>query len=350
LPDAKYRDSSQTMSFCRETLRRVSALPGVEHASLSTGFPFGQSSDIDYLIDGEPEPRAGDSPVAITHSISEDYQTGLGIPLLAGRFFTAQDNETSPLVAIVDEELARRHFSGTPLSAVLGRRVRLGGIEAPWREIVGVVGHVKHQSLDEQPRPEIDRPYAQIDPKWRAEFTRAMDLSVKTSGDPLGFVAAVKGEVQGIDNEQPLANVRVLEGRMSEELAPRKFNLLLVGIFAVLALLLAAVGVYGLMSYTVSSRTQEIGIRMALGAQSRDVLKLVFRRGLALSLCGISLGVVGAFAMTRVMSSMLFGVSASDPSTFILIAFLLTGVALGACFVPARRAAKVDPMVALRCE
>ena len=350
LPDAKYRESSQTMSFLTETLRRVSALPGVEHASLSTGFPFGQSNDNDYLIEGDPEPQPGDAPVAITHWISADYQRALGISLLAGRCFTAQDNETAPLVAIVDEELARRHYRDSSLSGVIGKRLRLGGSGAPWREIVGVVRHVKHHSLDETPRPEIDRPYAQIEANWLAEFTRAMDLSVKTAGDPLSFVAAIKGEVQSIDKDQPLANIRALEDRMSEEVAPRRFNLLLVGVFAMIALLLAAVGVYGLMSYTVTSRTQEIGIRMALGAQSRDVLRLVLRRGLALTLTGVAIGVAGALALTRLMSSLLFGVGATDPMTFALISLLLTGVALGACFVPARRATKVDPMVALRYE
>ncbi len=350
LPDAKYRDSSQTMSFLRETLRRVSALPGVEHASLSTGFPFGQASDNDYAIEGEPEPQPGDAPVAITHWVSADYYRGLGIALLAGRCFTEQDNETSPLVVLVDEELARRHFTGSSLSDVIGKRLRLGGSRAPWREIVGVVRHVKHQSLDEKPRPEIDRPYAQIDQKRLAEFTRVMDLSVKTSSEPLSFVAAIKREVQSIDKDQPLANVRSLDDRMSYEVAPRKFNLLLVGTFALIALVLAAVGVYGLMSYTVTSRTQEIGIRMALGAQSRDVLRLVLWRGLALTLAGIGIGLAGALALTRLMTSLLFGVSATDPMTFMLISLLLTGVALAACFVPARRATKVDPMVALRYE
>jgi putative ABC transport system permease protein len=163
-------------------------------------------------------------------------------------------------------------------------------------------------------------------------------------------VAAIKGEVQSIDKDQPLANVRSLDDRMSYEVAPRKFNLLLVGIFALIALVLAAVGVYGLMSYTVTSRTQEIGIRMALGAQSRDVLRLVLWRGLALTLAGIGIGLAGAFALTRLMTSLLFGVSATDPMTFMLISLLLTGVALAACFVPARRAMKVDPMVALRYE
>jgi len=350
LPDAKYRDSSQTMSFLRETLRRVSALPGVEHASLSTGFPFGQANNNDYAIEGEPEPQPGDAPVAITHWVSDDYYRGLGIALLAGRCFLAQDNETSPSVAIVDEEFARRHFPGSPLGDVIGKRLRLGGTSERWREIVGVVRHVKQQSLDEQPRPEIDRPYAQINPKDLAEFTRVMDLSVKTSGDPLSFVAAIKGEVQSIDKDQPLANVRSLDSRLAEEMAPRKFNLLLVGTFALIALVLAAVGVYGLMSYTVTSRTQEIGIRMALGAQARDVLRLVLLRGLALTLAGIGIGLAGAFALTRLMTSLLFGVSATDPMTFVLISLLLTGVALAACFVPARRATKVDPMIALRYE
>jgi putative ABC transport system permease protein len=350
LPDAKYRDSSQTMNFCREMLHRVSTLTGVQHASLSTGFPFGQSNNDEYLLEGEAEPQPGNSPVAITHWISEGYQQTLGISLLAGRSFTAQDNETAPLVAIVDEELTKRHFAGQPPQAVLGKRVRVGGTNQPWREIVGVVRHVKHASLDEEPRPEIDRPYAQVDPKWLAELTRVMDLSVKTSGEPLSFVAAIKREVQSIDAEQPLANVQAYEARMSVETAPRKFNLLLVGGFALIALLLATVGVYGLVSFAVTSRTQEIGIRIALGAASRDIRRLVLKRGLAMALAGIMIGVAGSLALTRLIQNLLFGVSPSDPFTLVLVILILTGVALGACLVPARKATKVDPMVALRYE
>jgi putative ABC transport system permease protein len=350
LPDAKYKESSQTMAFCREALRRVEELPGVEHASLSTGFPFGQSGDDDYLIEGESEPAAGEAPVAITHYISADYQRTLGIRLIAGRFFTDQDNETAPLVAIVDEEFVRRHFAGGSLSDVIGKRVRLGGVGEPWREIVGVVKHVKHSTLDEQPRPEIDRPYAQIEPRWLAEYTRVMDLSTKTTGDPLSFVAAIKNEVQSIDKDQPLANVSSYEHRMSEEFAPRRFNLALVGLFAIIAMVLAAVGVYGLMSHMVTSRTQEIGIRMALGAQTSDVFGLILRRGLKLTLLGVAIGLVGALALTRMMSSMLFEVSTRDPWIMASIAGLLGFVAFAACFVPATKATRVDPMAALKCE
>lgn len=350
LPDAKYRDSSQTMKFCRETLQQVSELPGVQHASLSTGFPFGQAGNDDYLLEGQSEPQPGDSPVATTHWISEGYQPTLGIELLAGRSFTAQDNETGPPVAIVDEELLRRHFPGQAPQAVLGRRIRVGGTGEPWREIVGVVRHVKHRSLDEDPRPEIDRPYAQVGPKWLAEVTRVMDLSVKTAGQPLSFVAAVKEVVQNIDTEQPLANVQAYETRMSAETAPRRFNLMLVGGFALVALLLAMVGVYGLMSFAVTSRTQEIGIRMALGAESGHILRLVFKRGLILTLAGICIGVVGSLPLTRLIRNLLFGVSPSDPLTFLTITLILTGVALVACFMPARKATRVDPMIALRWE
>jgi putative ABC transport system permease protein len=204
--------------------------------------------------------------------------------------------------------------------------------------------------LDEEPRPEIDRPYAQVGAKWLAEVTRVMDLLVKTAGDPLSFVAAVKSDVQNIDPEQPLANVQAYAARMSAETAPRRFNLMLVGGFALIALLLATVGVYGLMSFAVTSRTQEIGIRIALGAQANDIRRLVLKRGLALALAGIVIGVVGALALTRLIQNVLFGVSPSDPFTFVLVILILTGVALGACLAPARKATKVDPMIALRYE
>jgi putative ABC transport system permease protein len=177
-----------------------------------------------------------------------------------------------------------------------------------------------------------------------------MDLSVKTAGQPLSFVAAVKEVVQNIDAEQPLANVQAYETRMSAATAPRRFNLLLVGGFALVALLLAMVGVYGLMSFAVTSRTQEIGIRMALGAESGHILRLVFKRGLTLTLAGICIGVVGSLALTRLIRNLLFGVSPSDPLIFVTITLILTGVALGACLVPARKATMVDPMAALRCE
>jgi ABC-type antimicrobial peptide transport system permease subunit len=190
----------------------------------------------------------------------------------------------------------------------------------------------------------------QINPRWLAEYTRVMDLIVKTSVEPLDLVAPIKREVQAIDRDQPLGNVRTLEAMVDQRLAPRRFNLLLLGVFAIIALLLGAVGIYGVMSYIVTQRTREIGIRIALGAQQSDVLRLVIKQGLILSLLGVAIGLAASFALTRAMKNLLYGVSATDPLTFIMISILLAGVAGLACYVPARRATKVEPMVALRSE
>jgi predicted permease len=274
----------------------------------------------------------------------------LSIALLAGRHFTAQDTADSPSVVIVDESFARRHFPQLPLGKVTGRRLRFGGQGEPWREIIGVVRHVRHYGLEEEGRAGIYRPWTQINPQWLANRTRAMDVVVKTAGEPTGLLAAIRSEVQAVDKDQPLANVRTLDALLDRSLAPRRFTLLLVAAFASVALLLGAAGIYGVMSYSVSQRTQEIGIRLALGASTGEVLRLILGQGMRLSLLGIVTGLAASLAVTRLMKSLLYEVSATDPLTFAVIALLLTGVALLACYVPARRATKVDPMVALRCE
>jgi len=349
LPDAKYRDSSQTMGFGRETLRRVSALPGVRHASLSTGFPLGNAGDNEYTVEGDAPAERGQSPVALTEFVSENYHQALGVGLVAGRYFNEQDTADSPPVAIVDTEFAGRHFHELPPAEVIGKRLRLGS-ESPWRQIVGVVKHVRHSGLDEEARAEIYRPYTQIDPKWLAEFTRVLDLVVKTKTEPSAFIAPIKGEIQAIDKDQPLANVRTLSALLDGSLAPRRFNMLLLSIFAGTALVLGSVGVYGVMSYMVAERTREIGIRLALGAGPRRVVNLVLRRCLVLTVTGISIGVAAALALTRVMSGLLYDISPTDAATFVAAGLILGVVAVAAAVVPARRATRVDPISALRCE
>jgi predicted lysophospholipase L1 biosynthesis ABC-type transport system permease subunit len=232
----------------------------------------------------------------------------------------------------------------------LGRRLRFGGEGEPWREIVGVVRRVRQHGLDEEGRPGIYQPWTQIPPRQAVDYTRAMDLIVKASVEPAGLVAAIRDEVKAMDKDQPLGNVRTLEALVAESVAPRRFSLLLVGVFAVVALLLGAVGLYGVLSYVVAQRAREIGIRMALGARPGDVLKLIISQGMTLALAGIAVGTAAAFALTRLMRSLLFGVSATDPLTFGLIALVLLVVALLACYLPARRAMRVDPLIALRCE
>ena len=351
LPDAKYREASQTMGFLKEVSRRVRELPRVLEVSVTNGFPLGAYNESDYWVEGEPEPsRPGEGAIANTRAVGESYHQALGIVMLTGRHFLERDTADSPPVVIVDDEFVERHFPGGSVNDALGKRLRLKGDDEPWREIVGVVRHVRQSSLEEEGHPAIYRPWTQINPKWQADYTRAMDLVVKTSDDPANLVASIRREVQAIDKDQPLANVRTLEALMAQSVAPRRFNLLLLGLFAAVALLLGAIGLYGVLSYVLTQRTRELGIRMALGAQAGDVLRLIIKHGMALALVGVVIGLAAAFALMRLMSGLLFGVSATDPLTFVLIALLLLAVALLACYVPARRATKVDPLIALREE
>jgi putative ABC transport system permease protein len=350
LPDAKYKEASQTVAFCREAMSRVSGLPGVERVAVATGFPLGHAWDNGYLVEGQPEPLPGRGPLAFRQDVSEDYHNALKIPLLEGRLFNAEDTENSPLVVIVDQEFVARSFPNQPAREVLGKRLRFGGDSEGWREIVGVVGHVKQSGLNEESRAQIYRPWTQITPRWKADFTRATDMIVKTSVDPVGLVGAIKREIRVIDKDQPIAQVQTLDDKLSESIAPQRFTLLLLGIFALIALSLASAGIYGVMSYAVTQRTHEIGVRMALGARQLDVLKLMVRQGMSLVVIGVGLGLAGAFATTRLMTTLLFDVTAKDPVTFVVVTVVLTIVALVACYLPARRATKVDPLVALRYE
>jgi len=352
LPDAKYREPAQAIGFLREVSRRVATLPGVRHLSVASSFPLGgRASDDGYCVEGQPEPQTpGDWPVASSLSVDENFHQTLQIGLLAGRYLTDRDTADSPPVVLVDDAFVGRNFPNQDIVDGLGKRLRFGGDGEPWREIVGVVGHVRLNDLEQEGFAQIYRPWTQMNPRSLAEFSRAMDLIVKTSVAPLSLVDPIKGEVQSIDKDQPLGNVQALESMLVRSVAPRRFNLLLLGIFALIALLLGAVGLYGVMSYAVTQRTREIGIRMALGAQRSDVLRLVVRQGMLLSSIGVLIGLAASFALTRLLKSLLFGVSTTDPAILIIISLLLTAVALLACYVPARRAMKVDPLVALRHE
>jgi putative ABC transport system permease protein len=351
LPDNKYRDAAQARTFLRKTLRRVQALPGLNESCVTTGFPFGRAGETRYWVEGSPEPaNAADRPGAITQAISENYYRVLGIQLLAGRLFSEHDaSDTEPIV-IVDRQFVRRHFPSASLDQVIGERVRFDGDEQPWRRIVGVVGEVRQSQLDEQPRAQIYRPWTQMNEASAPDFLRAMDLLVKSAGAPADLVPAIKREVQQIDKEQPLGNVAPLESLLDDSIAPRRFYAVLLATFSIVALLLAAIGLYGVMAYTVAQRTREIGIRVALGALRRHILRLVLREGAVLVLIGAAFGLVAAFASSRLLASLLYGVSATDPQLYLLLSLLLIAVALFACYLPARRAMKIDPMVALRHE
>ena len=350
LPDAKYKDASQTFGFLNEATERVSTLPGVEGVAVATGFPLGRVSEPAYVIEGQPEPLPGQVPNAFRQDVTADYHHVLRIPLLEGRLFNAQDTETSPLVVLVDQEFASRTFPNQSAREVISKRLRFVGDTEGWRQIVGVVSHAKQTGLNEQDQPEIYRPLSQIPPNLKAGSTRAADMIVKTSVNPLSLVGAIKREIRAIDPNQPIAQVSTIEDKLSESIASPRLSLLLLTIFASVALSLASAGIYGVMSYAVTQRTHEIGVRMALGAQRHDVLRLVVRQGMTLTVIGVGLGLAGAFATTRLMNSLLFEVTARDPLTFGVVTAALTIAALGACLIPARRATKVDPLVALRYE
>jgi putative ABC transport system permease protein len=279
----------------------------------------------------------------INHAVvTPNYFRTMGIPLLEGRDFTDEDHAKATRVTIVDARLAKQYW---PNESALGKRIRFGPPESnePWHTIVGVAGSVRHARLDRESRQTVYVPYLQIP-------VRGMAVAIRTSADPESLAGAVRKEVLALDKDQPIANVLTMNEIVSRSIWAQRFYAMLFGIFAALALILAAVGIYGVMSYAITQRTREIGIRMALGAGQLNVLKLTLTQGMRLALTGVVVGLFGAFALTRLMSGMLFGVSATDSATFVSIAGLLIGVTLLACYVPARRATKVDPLVALRYE
>jgi putative ABC transport system permease protein len=347
LPITRYDKIPQQTAFRRDLLSRLNGLPGVQ-AAMVTDLPFGGNYlDHRFVIDGRPPVPVGNEPTVQTLSVMGDYFGVMEIPILAGRGLTESDRENQPLAAVVSEEFVRRFF---PNENPLGARIDFARTNEPhqWMTIVGVARDVKHGTLNEPPEASMYSPFAQADEDWR----RWMSLVVRQRGlaESSGLVAQIKQQVWAIDNQIPVSEIRSMEDWMSASLARQRFNMLLLGLFAGLAMLLAAVGIYGMMAYRVSQRTNEIGIHMALGAQRTDVLRFILADGAKLALGGIAVGVLGAAAVTRVMSSLLFEVTPTDPATFVVTTFLLAAVALAACYIPARRATRVDPMVALRYE
>jgi putative ABC transport system permease protein len=340
---AKYpAGSPQLRAFHREIQARVKAIPGVKAvASATVGIPMTDTLCRTLLvIEDRPPAPAEQRPQVECSQVGPDYFRAMGIPLRAGRSFTEQDDDKAPRVVIINEALARRYFSGED---PLGKRIQDG--RGRWCAIVGVVGDVKRFGLESETLPELYRPYVQTTFPLPVIY-----LAVRTAGNPLDSVAAVRQQLSELGITDPIPNVMTMEQRLAEPLAPRRFQILLFGAFAAVALVLAAVGVYGVIAYSVSRRTHEIGIRMALGARPRDVLLLVVRQGMMLALVGVFIGLAVALAVTRVLKGLLFDLSVTDPLTFTLIAALLLGVTLLACYLPARRATKVDPMIALRHE
>jgi putative ABC transport system permease protein len=344
LPEARYKEVDKQTRFRTQVLDAMNLLPGVEAAMVSELPLSGDSLDHDFVIDGRPPLAPGDEPSLETRSVLGDYFRTMQIPLRSGRNFAPQDFvEKAPLVGIANDAMVRQYFANED---PLGKRIRWArNPEVQWITIIGVVGDVKHFGLDLPEQPALYSPYTQINP-WK----RWMTIVARTQSDPESMAQAVKRQVWKVDSQLPVTRVKTMNDVSAASFAARRFNMLLLAIFAGLALALGAVGIYGVMSYAVTQRTQEIGIRMALGARATDVLKLVIKNGLALTLIGIVIGVAGAFGLTRLLTALLFGVSPTDKPTFIAVSVILAFVALVACYLPARRATKVDPLVALRYE
>ena len=336
----KQEQPDKMNSFLAELTERVKALPGVTAVANAQCVPLtGQENNTSFQILGDGN-TAGEKPAAQLRFISPEYFNALSIPVTSGRAFTERDNPQSLPVVVVNDAFVREHFNG---QNPLGKKLQLGwGGETP-KEIVGVVGDVRHRSLSDSARAEMYVPQAQF-------ANAGITLIVRSSVKPETLVSAVKQQVHALDPEIPLTAIKTLDAYRQEALALPRFNTFLIGVFAVLALALTLVGLFGVMSYSVTQRTQEIGIRMALGAQMNDVLRMIVGQGMKLVAIGVLLGWAGAFAVTRLLRNWLYDVSPGDPLTFVGVAFLLAIVALLACWIPARRATKVDPMVALRCE
>jgi putative ABC transport system permease protein len=338
LANSKYNSPEKAAAFWGQLKERLASLPGVEAVGMITELPLsGQPNDASFAVEGRPPVPPGQEFNADFRRVNQDYLRSMRIPLLRGRGFTEQEVRQNAKVVVISERLASAVF---PNEEPLGKRLLLGPDRQSPFEIVGVVGDIRHRTLDAAPYATM---YLPILDTW-------MNLTIRASGDPMSLAAAIRRETRAIDPDQPVATIRAMGQVLRESVAAPRYRTWLLGLFAVVALILAGVGIYGVISYTTAHRTQEIGVRIALGAQSKDVLRLVVGQGIKLALAGALLGLGGALALTRLIRAFLFNVSANDPLTFAVVTILLMLVALAACWIPARRATKVDPMIALRYE
>lgn len=336
LPKTQYADTEKQNEFVRQALQRIETLPGVKSATATINLPLVGTWSMGYAVEGHTNaPRQ----IADNASISLNYFQTMAIPILQGRDFSEFDTKNSTPVLIISEAFARKHF---PDENPIGQQIRVGGAK---REVIGVVGDVRPRGLEIDIKPQVYFPYAQK--PVPAPF---LTLAIRTEQEPLALAGAVEQKIQDIDKDLPLASIRTMEQILSESLAQRRLTMLLLGVFAVTAVVLAAIGIYGVLSYAVTQQTHEIGVRMALGAQRYDVLAMVMRQGMKQVLLGITVGLLGAIWLTGILKGLLFGVQATDPLTFISVAALLITVALLACYIPARRATRVNPLTALRHE
>ena len=339
----------------RQLQAAVSAVPGVESASLSGGArPMSGDSELPFWIDGQPKPATeSEMKTALFYLVQPDYLKAMKTPLVRGRFLTPADNEHSPMVMVIDEQFAKLYFAGRD---PIGQRVNLAIFNRS-AEVVGIAAHVKQWGLDEDAgtagtsvRAQFYMPISQVPDQFMPLLQRSGQFMVRTQASPEIAMAPIRRALNKINGEIVIYEIQTMENIISRSLAARRFSMILLGIFAALALALSSIGIYGVISYLVGQRTHEIGIRMAIGAQRSDVLRLILGQGARMALIGVAAGLAGSLALTRVMAKLLFGVSAYDPMTFLAVACLLILVALAACYVPARRAMRVDPMAALRYE
>jgi putative ABC transport system permease protein len=347
LSSQRYSKDPAVLNFWRQVLDGVRALPGVESAALGNHIPLtGAHGRTDITIEGMALPKPGSFPHPDVHTVSPDYVRALGMVLQRGRTFTDADNETAPLVALVNDKLARQFW---PNDDPIGKRFMWGRFDPAsqdarkWVTVVGVVDDTKMYGLANPSRLEVYDPLRQT-------ANNDMELVVKSRIDPSALTSEIRSVVAAVDKDQPIFAIATMNKIVSDDVAAPRLTLVLLGLFSALAVILAAIGIYGVISYSVAQRTHEIGVRMTLGAQPRDVLRMVLGQGGKIALAGIGIGIVAALGLTRLMSGLLFSVSAGDPATFVAVAGLLGLVALFACYIPARRAMRVDPMVALRYE
>jgi putative ABC transport system permease protein len=342
LPSVRYSNDAQQAEFYRQAIERISIVPGVEAVGAIYPLPYGEGGlSSSFTIIDQPDPGPGARPRANGRMITSGYIRTMGIPLIKGRLFTDQDGADAPKVVLVNEKLARRFFPGQD---PLGKRLKLGLNQIDDAEIVGVVGDVRDRALNKEALPEFYLPY-----RYMTQSSMSLAARVKT-GDPLNLAASLRAAVQEIDKDLPVYQVRTMGSRISDSLTRQRFSMTLLTALAGLALALSVAGIFSVISSLVAQRTHEIGIRTALGAQRRDVMRLILGQGMKLTMIGLGVGLVLSFALTRLMGEFLYQVKSTDPMTFVVIPLILAGVALAACWIPARRATNVDPLVALRNE
>jgi putative ABC transport system permease protein len=346
LPDARYKDNASEIAFYDALMPRLRALPGVHAASAVMALPLtGMDFIISFEVKGRPPVPPSQQPAMQVRVATPDYFQAIGIPLRRGRLFTSDDRAGTPPVVLITESAARQFFPGED---PLGKTITLGWRRGPGTphaggEVIGILGDVKEAGLNEPDAPQIYLPYRQ----WPVS---SMTVMLTTSVPPMSLADAVRSEVYAIDGNLPVSNVRTLDAILAKSISQQRFYMLLLAVFASVALVLAAVGIFGVLSYAVSQRTREIGIRMALGAQSPTVIGLIVRQAMVLVALGVAAGLVGGLVLSQTMAKMLFGVAPTDPATYATVAVVLGTVALVASYLPARRATRVDPIVALRAE